>query len=255
MNQQVKEEKVSKTKKVELFIGVLGLLLAIASLLYTYFQFQSQLDFAKSTNIAQSKPHLTIEYNKTDSNKTKGMLLKNVGSGSAEIISFNLYPNRQAYESGLARKSWLDKKSDFWFNAAFFYNELNFLTPGHVVTAGQHGNLYLIGTNGVNITPAGGALLDKKKRNAKECQSTESQSKDKEEKICILKFSDTDDKTVLENIIIEIMYSSLSEFDTNIYTLTFSEKFIKNNQTTVIKRTMKPAKQEKLDKSEIKYET
>ena len=98
MNQQVKEEKVSKTKKVELFIGALGLLLAIASLLYTYFQFQSQLDFAKSTNVAQSKPHLTIEYNKTDSNKTKGMLLKNVGSGSAEIVSFNIYTNRQAYE-------------------------------------------------------------------------------------------------------------------------------------------------------------
>ena len=124
------------------------------------------------------------------------------------------------------------------------------MTPGHEVTAGQQGYIYLVGTNGNGITSKGVSLLEKKKRDSSECQS-----KDKEEKVCILNFSDTNDKKALEEIILEISYMSLSDFDTNIYTLTFSELFIKNNQITVIERTMKPAKQEALNKNEIEYET
>jgi len=244
------KEKITMSKKVELAIAILGFFLAIASLFYTYFQFQDQFELAQQTHIAQSKPHLIIEYNKADGNKIKGLLLKNVGIGPAEIIEFNIYPNRKQYESGQPRKAWLDKNEKFWFEPAFTYYPLNFLTPGHVISQDGNGDLYLIGTDGNGLTPLGVNLINNKRRTAPQCIS-----KTQEEKNCILKFSDTKDKEILEKVIVEIRYTSLSDIDKNIYTLTFSEKFIENNMTTVSRGGKEKIIKEHLDKSSIRYET
>ena len=66
----------------------LGLVVAIGGLILAYISFKTQNEFARKTEISARQPLLNIELLRTDSNETYGLLLKNLGSGTAIIEDF-----------------------------------------------------------------------------------------------------------------------------------------------------------------------
>ena len=56
----------------------------------------------RKIEIIQSQPQLYIEYNRADNLEDKGLLLQNLGNGTAEIIDFTIHRNRKQYEDTIS---------------------------------------------------------------------------------------------------------------------------------------------------------
>ncbi|WP_040006195.1 hypothetical protein [Fibrisoma limi] len=177
------------------FIDIIALIVAVIAVIISIQQGESQ----KKMTLAGWQPVLAIELLKAglkiDSTNLKGILLRNVGFGPAEIKEFRYYKDSTAYENKIYNQKWLnesDKFISFSSLDGFGWSEINFLNEGYVLPREVGDNkLYLLGTP--------------------------------------KPIYETSVRPVLENIIIEIKYKSLSSEDTTTYYLRFCENFIKNN--------------------------
>lgn len=187
----------------------LGVIVALGGLFIAWHSFEYQNEFARQTQIAAQQPLLNIEYLKADSNENYGFVLKNLGSGTAIIETFNIYINDQAYNEGVTRAQWLEN-GQFWFDneEQYWYENINNLIRGHAIANSERGDTFLLSTRAFTKLQIDSGNDNQKDRGF---------------------FYNTAQAKALCKTIIEITYKSASTIDNNVYVLTFSESFVQNN--------------------------
>lgn len=197
------------------WVDIMALFVACTSVFFSYCTFDaSREQFEKQTamdtelEISKSKPLLNIELNKVDESETYGFLLKNIGNGTAIVESFYFYPDAQSLESNeKPRTQWLDENNYLWFSTQLNYSANN-LSQGYAIPSNERGDMYLLSTKALTKNKIDNGYTSREHRES---------------------FYRSKDAEALENAIIIIRYRSLSSLDCNIYTLTFSSAFDKNN--------------------------
>jgi hypothetical protein len=169
----------------------MAVVVAIIAVVITFIQGQTQ----KQLQITSWKPVLVMELIKSDADSTKGFLLKNVGFGPAEVVSFRYYKDSNAFEQQEWNEQWLDTNGFFFLGKdmdSIHWDMINFLNPGYLLSSQPGDNtLFLLGTK----TPI-------YNRNASK---------------------------TLGQAIVEIKYISISKLDKDTNYLRFCEIFQKNN--------------------------
>lgn len=188
----------------------LGVLVAFGGLFIGWYSFNTQNEFARKTQIAAQQPLLNIEYLKNDSNENYGLLLKNIGAGTAIVEKFDIYINKDAFDKGDSKPSWLNNNNLLWFNndEQYWYDNINYLTQGHAIANAERGDIWLLSTRALTKTQIDNGNIGRKDRG---------------------KFYSTTQAKALCEMIIEIRYRSATPIDENLYILTYSESFLGNN--------------------------
>jgi len=202
-------------EKKKLLIDWLGLIVAVVSLGLTGYIFQHSSKLNRDTEISQNRPLLNIEYFKNDSEEMYGLLVKNVGKGPAIIESFRYYANRSEFEdtASIPRNSWSPEFETLWNNTNFWYDKLSTLVPGHVITPDQRSEVYLLGTRALSYN---------------QIQEGKTSRTDRKS------FYTSIDSKILDSVIVEIKYKSITSLDDSTYVLTYSESFVQNNTRIAI---------------------
>lgn len=180
-------------------LSIAAILIAAGTLGYSIYEHRQtvksqniQTERAVKLEIEKDKPHLQIVFRKIDSEKQKGFVLSNKGAGTAKIESFRYFLNREDLLRSRSKLNWLNKKNMPTFitdpNEKIFFEELNILKKGYVMSSGREDDLYLVG--------------DTK-----------------------YKFYNTQARKDMDNIIIMIEYKSLNPFDSSIYSLRYCENY------------------------------
>lgn len=181
--------KTLKQKFSEKFIDLMALLTAIGALTVSVWQCQTQ----ERLQVLDKQPVLLIEFHKIHEDTTKrdtikkGLWISNVGFGPAEIVSYKVYKNREAYS---ANSSKTDILKAIGSELGLYVYE-NVLTRGYVIKQGD--GFYLIQIDSVK------------------------------------EFNYSIERKLVDSLILELKYKSLSPFDEEKYYLRYGELFIENN--------------------------
>lgn len=199
-------------KKKTAFIDKAGLIIALISLALAWYGFdhsvkssEKQNEIAIEVEIAQHRPMLYMEFNKVDSYEDNGLVLKNIGNGTAIIKDYKYYFDKDELKTSPGHQSWLTDNGVLRFQHKFDYEKITMLVPGTAV---------LFNENGIDLLATRGYLRGEQKKPGNY----------KEES-----FYFSDERKTIEKIIVEIEYKSLSQFDDSTYFLRFSESFVQNN--------------------------
>lgn len=182
------------------WIDKAALATSIVAIVITLLVFNYENNKSERIEIEQMRPYLSIEFNKADSEKMKGFLLRNVGNGAAEIQSFRYFRNRNELKDTLT--SWFPPNEKFLLGNSFYFEKINWFPPGHIILANERSDTYILGTS----------------------QDTSSKEGEKD-----VTFYYSKEKELMDEIIIEIEYRSLSQFDHSKYVLRYCENFKRNN--------------------------
>ena len=181
------------------------LIVAIVSIVVGWNLTQTQ----KTISILEKRPYLVIEHITLDAEETNGLLLKNIGHGSAIINSFTVYKN---YEATYGSTSW-----------QYFYDVMNnwfpiknFLSEGYAMGAGKDYNIFLLSTGKKSKNAAIHLQCDKAK-----CEEPQIDS-----------YYNSDTKKAIHNLKVVIEYKSVFEdVDDRYYRLTYSGSASPSNLT------------------------
>ncbi|QCW99940.1 hypothetical protein FGM00_07445 [Aggregatimonas sangjinii] len=187
----------SKLKGV---IDVCALIIAAAALAYTIYQHKlsvvkerEQTERSIALENEKSRPYVQLEFLKADYEEMKGIIVYNIGHGPAKIESFKYSINEQDFQKKIFSSSWVDKNRILTFTKdSLQFEKLNTLPKDYVITVGKENKIFLLGDTSQN-------------------------------------FYETLVRKDMENLIIEIEYSSLSSLDSTNYFVRYCENFISNN--------------------------
>lgn len=183
---------------VEKIIEIIAIVVSICAISISIQTTDRQRLFETRLEINNSKPQLIIEFNKSDSNDKVGLLLRNLGNGTARIQKFRYYLNLTAYQKKDSSFNWVQPDARVFFPDPFYFEDINILTKGYLITATERSDLYLLGSE-KHLWRDGRISVNPKL------------------------FYETDTRKKIDSLIIEIAYESLNPFDSNTYFLRFCE--------------------------------
>lgn len=185
--------------KLKNSVDVIAIILAAAALIYSVYEHNQTIKIQKiqteraiKLELEKEKPYLQISFRKLDSELEKGIVMNNVGSGPARIISFKYYIDEDSFKKSKGLTSWLDENGYLTFSKdTMMFEEINVFDNGYVQVSGRQNEIFFL----------------------KQIDS----------------FYKSQARLDMEKLIIEIEYQSLNPFDTKIYYLRFCESFLINN--------------------------
>ncbi len=197
-------------------IDIAALVVAVCAILVSIDTATRQDDLSIQSEKESHRPLLHIMFRKSDTNDMAGLMLKNLGRGTAEIKSFKYYLNKSDLDSSQFQKSWINSRGRLKFipndNDPLHFEEINTLDAGDLIPATERGDIYLVGTEKFKLSKR----VEKRKDKHKQA------------------FYGSETMKAMDKLIIEIEYKSLSSHDQDTtYFLRFCERFpLKNARTT-----------------------
>ncbi|WP_136465217.1 hypothetical protein [Flagellimonas onchidii] len=179
------------------FVDIMALVVAFIAVLISINQSKTQKEIER----INKQPLLQITFIKVDSETKKGFKLTNLGFGPAIIKSYRYYLNMEDYKNGTNEKSkWIPALES---KLEFIFEDINNLNENYVVgEKDSDKDVFLLGTTAKYTTS---------------------------ESIKPMMFFNSNTSKVMDNIVIEIEYTSMNPLDEYYYYLRYSENQFPNN--------------------------